>query len=176
MEMEVIAKKYVKALTDGVDDMTKQGYYVTISALAEAYGKKEVSQSLNSPLVDKQKKVELVESIVGDDVKMKNFLKLIAERNRFDMLPVLSNMLRLELQTAANEFEGTIFSNKAMSDEEVKSLEEAMGKKTGAVIKLAQSTADYDGVKVEIPDLGVEVGYSKERMKNKLIDFITKSF
>jgi len=56
-------------------------------------------------------------------------------------------------------------------------LEESLKKYTGgSTIKLKQTQSDYDdGIKVAVEDLGIEVNFSKQRVKEQLIDFITKS-
>lgn len=177
MEMEVVAKRYIKALTTGASVETKKEYYEIINGFAKAFSDKKVSQALNSPLVSTEKKVELVKAILADcDATVRQFMVMVAQSDRFDAIESMANVLRLELQKDSNNFEGFIQSSKGVSPEETSMLEKALSEKTGTMIKLTQKESDFDGIKVEIPDLGVEVGYSKHRVKNKLIDYITKSF
>ncbi|HEO99316.1 MAG TPA: F0F1 ATP synthase subunit delta, partial [Epsilonproteobacteria bacterium] len=42
-------------------------------------------------------------------------------------------------------------------------------------IKLDQEKSDLDGLRVTVDDLGIEVNFSKQRVKEQLIDFIKKS-
>lgn len=175
--MEVIAKRYIKALVDKADSETKKEYYEVIEGFCKAYANKEIAQVLNSPLVENEKKVQLVKTVLNDaNDSIKNFMTMVAQNDRFDAIPAMAKVLRLELQKESNQYEGTIVSNKSMSESEVSSLQDSLSKKTGTEVKLTQISSDYDGIKVEIPDLGIEVGYSKDRVKNKLIDYITKSF
>lgn len=175
--MEVIAKRYVKALISGADQDTKKEYYEVINGFNEAYQQPSVAQVLNSPLIDNEKKVQLVQDILNDaQAVIKNFMTMVAQNDRFDAIPAITKVLKLELQKDSNSYEGTIISNKTMSEEEIASLQNSLTKKTGTNVKLTQVPSDYDGIKVEIPDLGIEVGYSQDRIKNKLIDYITKSF
>jgi F-type H+-transporting ATPase subunit delta len=46
---------------------------------------------------------------------------------------------------------------------------------TGSTIKLTQTQSDVEGIRVPVEDLGIEVNFSKQRVKEQLIDFITKS-
>ena len=45
----------------------------------------------------------------------------------------------------------------------------------GLALQLTQNICDYDGIKVDIDGLGVEVGFSKERLKSQLIHHILKA-
>ena len=38
-----------------------------------------------------------------------------------------------------------------------------------------QNVCDYDGIKVDIDGLGVEISFSKDRLKSQLIDHILKA-
>ena len=40
---------------------------------------------------------------------------------------------------------------------------------------MTQNICDYDGVKVSIDGLGVEVGFAKNRLKSQMIDHILKA-
>jgi F-type H+-transporting ATPase subunit delta len=47
--------------------------------------------------------------------------------------------------------------------------------KLGATISLENQVTDYPGLKVEIDDLGVEVGLSTARVKSQLAEHILKA-
>jgi len=66
-------------------------------------------------------------------------------------------------------------SSKELDAQEVEKLEKTLATYTGATIKLNQEKSDVDGVRVSVDDLGIEVNFSKERVKEQLIDFIKKS-
>lgn len=175
--MEVIAKRYIKALTDSIDADKKSEYYEVIKGFSDAYATHSVANVLNSPLIANEKKVALVESILSDaEATIKNFMVMVAKNDRFSAIPYMEKALKLELQKQSNNYEGTVVSNKTISDAEIESLQSALSIKTGTNVKLTLVESDYDGIKVEIPDLGIEVGYSQSRVKDKLIDYITKSF
>jgi len=177
MELEGVAKRYIKALTSGASVEAKKEYYEIINGFSKAYRDSKVSQVLNSPLVSTDKKVELVKTVLNDcDETVKQFMVLVAQNNRFDAIESMADVLRLQLQRESNSFEGFVQSAKSITQDDISMLEDALSAKTGTTIKLIHKESDFDGIKVEIPDLGVEVGYSKERMKSKLIDYITKAF
>ncbi|MEN8718216.1 MAG: F0F1 ATP synthase subunit delta, partial [Sulfurovum sp.] len=55
------------------------------------------------------------------------------------------------------------------------SIEEQFSKKFNVNLSLSQNVCDYDGIKVDIDSLGVEISFSKERLKSQLIDHILKA-
>ena len=77
--METIAKKYIKALISDIDLDTKQEYFNVINNISVAYGDKKVSQILNSPLVKSEKKLLIIQDLIGSNPKLQNFFKVIAQ-------------------------------------------------------------------------------------------------
>ena len=57
----------------------------------------------------------------------------------------------------------------------VKDLEEKFGKKFDTTLSLSQNICDYDGIKVDIDGLGVEVSFSADRLKSNLSEYILKA-
>lgn len=66
-------------------------------------------------------------------------------------------------------------SANALDDAALTDLEATLQTYTGATIKLTQEKSDLDGLRVSVDDLGIEVNFSKQRVKEQLIDFIKKS-
>lgn len=54
-------------------------------------------------------------------------------------------------------------------------MEENFSKKFNSKIKLDGSKSDYNGVKVELDDLGVEVNFSIDRLKSQMSEYILKA-
>jgi F-type H+-transporting ATPase subunit delta len=83
--------------------------------------------------------------------------------------------LNKELQKVSNQYEGVVKSANPLDDAALSDLEETLQKYTGATVKLTQEKSDLDGIRVAVDDLGIEVNFSKQRVKEQLIDFIKKS-
>ena len=62
-----------------------------------------------------------------------------------------------------------------LSNDYVSSIEEQFSKKFDVKLSLSQNIGDYDGIKVDIDGLGVEISFSKDRLKSQLIDHILKA-
>ncbi len=175
---ELIAKRYVNALVDSTTKKERGDFSKTLLGMAEAFSDSAVEENLTSPLVsNEQKTAMVVESLGSDaDVKLVNFIKIIGENGRLDLLPTIAKVLKQAIQIETNKYEGVVTSSKKLKATELKELQETLSKYTnGATVKLTQEKSDIDGIKVSVEDLGIEVNFSKQRVKEQLIDFITKS-
>ena len=174
---ELIAKRYVNALMSIASDEQKATYSDILNALAFIFEDKEVAERLSSPLISLSEKTSFILDGLGDsaDKNLQNFIKVIGEHNRLDLLPSIAKTLNQILQAERNEYEGIVLSSNKLGDAELKNLESSLKTYTGSTIRLTQESSDIDGIKVTVDDLGIEVNFSKQRVKKQLIDFITKS-
>ncbi|QOR62482.1 F0F1 ATP synthase subunit delta [Sulfurovum sp. ST-21] len=172
---ELIAKRYASALSSASKDVASDSKILNI--LTEAISNDEVMTALTSPIVSAEKKTEMILSALGDeaDKVLVNFIKILGENKRLDLIPAIAKVLNADLQKASNKYEGVLKSNKKLDKEELKKLEETLTSYTGSKIKLKQEKTDLDGMRVSVDDLGIEVNFSKQRVKEQLIDFIKKS-
>ena len=175
---ELIAKRYVNALVDSTSKKDRADFSKVLLGMADSFSDEKVAELLTSPLVsNEQKTAMVVESLEkGADEKLVNFIKIIGENGRLDLLPTIAKVLKQAIQIETNKYEGIVNSSTKLKAAELKELEASLSTYTnGASIKLTQEVSDIEGIKVSVEDLGIEVNFSKQRVKEQLIDFITKS-
>jgi len=174
---ELIANRYVNALVDITSNEQRAEFSLILSSISELFSDAKVAERLTSPLVTTEQKTSFVLDGLGNDcdVKLQNFIKIIGENGRLDLIPVIARKLNQAIQKETNQYEGVVTSSNTLGDAEVAELESSLKKYTGSTIKLTQVQSDLDGIKVSVEDLGIEVNFSKQRVKEQLIDFITKS-
>ncbi len=166
---EAVAKRYVKALVASVDQEKLSEFSKLFTDLSSAFSSERFRDIIFSPEIPTEKREDFLLSIANsDDMKIKNFLKLLVDNNRVADIPVISRLLKSELAKAKNEYEGVLISDFEVSEDQLKDIEEKISKKLSAKIKLKNRVTDYSGVKVEIDDLGVELGLSTDRLKSQL--------
>jgi len=172
---ELIAKRYAKALSESSNKVAE--ITDVLNVLSEVVNTKEVKTALTSPIVASEKKTEMILSALGDsvDAVLINFIKILGENKRLDLIPAITKVLNSDLQKVSNKFEGVLKSKETLDESALNNLEETLKKYTGSTIKLTQEKSDLDGLRVSVDDLGIEVNFSKERVKEQLIDFIKKS-
>ena len=172
---ELIAKRYASALSSVAKDLPS--VLEILNVLSEVIGSSEVKLTLTSPIIAREKKTEMILSTLdkGADVSLVNFIKILGENNRLDLIPAIAKVLNADQQRVANEYEGVLKSVSPLDDKALADLEKTLKKYTGSTIKLTQEKTDLEGLRVSVDDLGIEVNFSKQRVKDQLIDFIKKS-
>jgi len=176
MSGEVIAKKYVKALVSSVDLSELENLSIIFDSLSKAFKNSKFKDIILSPEIDKVKKENFLLSIIDSkNSKVQNLLKLIVQNGRSSDIPEISKVLNHELAIKKNEFDGSLISNQKIEDSDLKDIEQKVSKKLNSTIHLNNIVKDYNGLKVEIDDLGVEIALSTDRLKSQLVDHVLKA-
>jgi len=174
---KLIAKKYARALMESGDEAALSSRMEQLEAIAAALNEEAVRNVILSPLVDPKQKADwIVDSLDGkDDPVLIRLIELMARKKRLELIPEMVSMIAFERKKASNRFEGTIYSDETLSADAVKKLETSLEKYSGAVIALDQVQNDQPGLKVEVEDLGIELSFSRDKVKRALIDHIQKA-
>lgn len=173
---DLVAKRYVKALIDGRNSQVVNNISVNLNTISSAFCDEKFISIISSPEVADYAKVDLIISLVDlADETLKNFIKLLGEKRRLSLLPLIANELNIQIAKMNNNYVGVVYTNQELSNDYVSSIEEQFSKKFDVKLSLSQKVCDYDGIKVDIDGLGVEISFSKERLKSQLIDHILKA-
>ncbi|OQX74597.1 MAG: hypothetical protein B6D59_02030 [Campylobacteraceae bacterium 4484_4] len=173
---DAIAKKYVKALLNVTGPKGIEGVYKKLLPLKEAYSNSKLQAILRDSEIKRGERVEFILSLIEKpDAKLTNFIKILGEHDRLEMLPAIVDEIAEEISRIKNEYTGVVLSDFKIDPKELKEIEKRLSDRLGAKIKLKNEVGAYPGVKVEIDSLGVEVGFSAERLKAQMADFILKA-
>jgi len=173
---DLIAKKYVKALVDGRDVKNIAVVSKNLNNISSAFSDDKFNSIISSPEVSDSKKVELVISLVKKaDKTLINFVKLLGEKRRLEILPFIATELNVQIAKMNNTYVGVVYTNEELSKDYVSSIEKQFSKKFDVKLSLSQNVCDYDGIKVDIDGLGVEISFSKERLKSQMINHILQA-
>lgn len=173
---DLVAKRYVKALIDGRDSSTINTISNKLNEISSAFADEKFNSIISSPEISSDAKVNLVNSLVdGIDGDLSNFIKLLGEKRRLDLLPFIAKELNTQIAKMNNSYVGVVYTNQELSNDYVSSIEEQFSKKFDVKLSLSQSVCEYDGIKVDIDGLGIEISFSKDRLKSQLIDHILKA-
>lgn len=171
---ELIAKRYAQALSSVSKDLS--GTLEVLNVLSEVTSSSEIKSTLTSPIISSESKTEMILSALSDDDStLVNFIKVLGENRRLDLIPAITKVLNTDQQRVSNKYEGVLKSTSSLDESALADLEETLQKYTGSTIKLTQEKSDLEGLRVSVDDLGIEVNFSKQRVKEQLIDFIKKS-
>ncbi|MDD3008000.1 MAG: F0F1 ATP synthase subunit delta [Arcobacter sp.] len=173
---DLVAKRYVKALIDGRNSVTINTISDKLNKISTAFADEKFNSIISSPEISSTVKVNLVTSFVdGMDSALSNFIKILGEKRRLTLLPYIAAELSAQLAKNNNSYVGVVYTNQELSSDYVSSIEQQFSKKFDVKLSLSQNVCDYDGIKVDIDGLGVEISFSKDRLKSQLIDHILKA-
>ena len=173
----LIAKRYVKALLDGSSAEDVLLYKEVFDGLSQAYTSDKFADVMLSVYVD----IETKKEILLDSVKkvnnknINNLLSLLSEKSRIDVIPAIAEELRMKIASSTNSYNGFIYSDEEISNDLVKKLADGLGSRTKASVGLTFVNNGYNGIKIEVDDLGVELSFSKSRIRAEMIDHILKA-
>lgn len=174
---ELIARKYVKALVQSfnADEITQLlGFLKNIQ---KAMKKDKFKEIIATPSVHVSKKTELVLQVFGsEEPRFVNFIKLLGENGRFEIIPDICKELEKTISSMKNEYTATLTTNEAFERKVLKSIETSLAKKLKVRLALTQEASSKEGVRLIVDDLGIEVSFSKEKFINDLREHILKAF
>ena len=173
---DLVAKRYVKALLIDADAKKITKISNELSQVASAFTDDKFLEIISSSEVKNSAKVELVISLIDNaSDAITNLIKLLGENKRLDIVPSIVEELENQLSIINNTYTGIIYTNKKMKVADVKSIEGQFSKKFDVKLTLSQNVCDYDGIKVDIDGLGVEISFSTERLRTQMIEHILKA-
>jgi F-type H+-transporting ATPase subunit delta len=174
--VELVAKRYVKALMTGKDSAGINAICEELKQIAPAFCDDKFIAILSTTDISSDQKVELVLSFIENPSnELTNLVKLLGEKKRLNVIPELVDGLEKELAALNNSYTGIVYTNNELSSADMEKLTSQFASKFNVTLELAQNVCDYDGIKVDIDGLGVEIGFSKERLKSQMIEHILKA-
>ncbi len=177
MRHELIAKRYIKPLMESCDQVSLDNLSTLLSTVAKAYENEKFNLIMNSNDVSSSAKCQLILDMVAsaNSTTVNNLIKLLAENGRLSLIPVIADQLTREIGRVKRTFKGRIYSNNVVDQASVDTIARDLGTKMGATISLSYVASDFDGIRVEVDDLNVEINFSKSRLNAQLVEHILKA-
>jgi len=174
--IELVAKRYVKALMIDRSNEELTSIYTELNTIASAFKDEKFSLIIKSTDISIEKKNELVLSFVENCTNStKNLVRLLSQKKRLALIPNIVSDLENELAVINNTYNGVIYTNKELSDQDVEKLTSQFSSKLNVKLSLTQNICEYDGIKVDVDGLGVEVAFSKSNLRTQMINHIMKA-
>ncbi len=174
---ELIAKRYAKALMESVKEKELNSVIKELDAIDGIFAQSEVARIISSPLLPGRKKFDMFIAPIKNKISKNLFrlLEIMSEKNRLDLIGDLKQIMEFEAKRRSNRFEGTVAADKKLSDDEIANLENVLNDYSGSRIELKQVDKGFDGLRVMVSDIGLELSFSKARVKSDLLDYIQKA-
>jgi F-type H+-transporting ATPase subunit delta len=174
---ELIAKKYIKALKSDSDLVSMENITVIFSTIAESFKDDKFVAIIASPNVNSKDKANLLlESVKSaNSDKVNNLIKLLVENKRINVIPAIAKELQKDMARVTKTYTGTVFSDSDIQDSLLQELSSGLSKRFDSTISLAFQKNNFNGIKVEVEGLGVEIDFSKDRIERQIIEHIIKA-
>ena len=169
--IDVIANRYAEALfqLSEEENITKEIYNELHDVVEVIKNNKELDNVLKSPLVAKNEKTQLIEALFNNKINndLKNFLKILVEKGRISSLKSIELTFKELLNDKHNIIEGTLISAIALTEKQVKELEEKLSKKYNKNVTLENEVDQsiLGGVLVRLGNTQID-GSVKTRLNN----------
>jgi F-type H+-transporting ATPase subunit delta len=174
---ELIAKRYIKALKQSCDAKAMQGISVVFAALAESFKDSKFISIIDNPNVSKDEKSEILLAAVkpAKSKEIDSLIKILVEKNRINVIPALAEGMRKDMANSSKTYSGVVYSDSDIDAKVIKDLSGGLSKRFDSNISLEFIKDDFDGIKVDVEDLGIEINFSKTRINSQIIEHIVKA-
>ncbi len=144
MKQTILARRYAKALfTVGKENGQFENYNETLQGLASLYKTHpDVVDALTNPLYPLEFREKVMVGIVkssGVDKVMGNFLNLLVEKKRAEILPEIAEEFQIMVDSEKNISHGTIVSAIELSKKLQADVQATLEKLTGKKVELSTS-------------------------------------
>ncbi len=174
---ELIAKRYIKALKIGSDVESMTNVTSVFSALSDSFKDDDFVKVIDSPNVKQDEKLSILLDAVksAESNQIDNLIKLLVENKRINIIPAMAVELKKDLAVSTKTYYGIISSDSDIDPKLVEELSSGLGKRFDSKITLTSIKSDFNGIKVDVEGLGVEINFSKDRIDSQFIDHIIKA-
>lgn len=174
---ELIAKRYIKALKQSTDSQIMENMAVVFSVLAQSFNDAAFIQIIDNPMVSKEQKLEILLAAVkpANSEIINTLVKLLVEKNRTSIIPALAEGMRKDMANTNKTYSGVVYSDSDIDAKVIQDLSSGLSKKFDSNISLDFIKDEFNGIKVDVEDLGIEINFSKTRINNQIIEHIVKA-
>ncbi|TWI57686.1 ATP synthase F1 subcomplex delta subunit [Pseudomonas duriflava] len=160
-ELNTLARPYAKAafeFAQSQQNLTK--WSEELRLLAAVTQDETVRQLLQQPQLTADAKAKLLIDVCGDqlDVQAQNFVRTVAENNRIDLLPTISELYEELKAEQERSIEAEVTSAFALSDEQQDKLAKALSARLGRDVRLhaSEDAGLIGGVVIRAGDLVID--------------------
>lgn len=177
--VEIIAKKYSKAIVENIGFNELEAFLKNFKKLAEPFYINKFLDIVNSPCISRDEKqeflLEFADKKYPNFEKIKNFIRLLAENNRLDIIPSICELLQSNIDEQNNSYVGVLYLNKEGDSASIEKIKKSLSERLNIDLDIQQRIVDIEGIKLIIEDLDIEVSFSKEYFLSELKSHILKA-
>ena len=169
-ELTTMARPYARAVFElARDSKSFDTWSDRLQMLAAVVSDPEMMKTLEAPKLTHQQRASMIENVCSDylDDKGNNFVRLISENGRIDLLTDIQQLFEEYRADAEGSIEATVVSATDLTEEQTQKIAEALNKRLQRNVRIVSST-DPDliaGAIIRAGDLVID-GTVKGRLQN----------
>jgi F-type H+-transporting ATPase subunit delta len=174
---ELVAKRYIKAIKSASSIESMQNMTEVFATLSESFNDEKFNQIMNNPDVSAEQKSDILLAAVksADSNEINNLIKLLVEHNRINIIPAIAEVMRKDVAATSKNYAGVIYSDSDIDAKVLEDLSSGLGKKFDSTISLEFVKNDFNGIKLDVADLGIEINFSTTRINDQMIEHIIRA-
>lgn len=160
-ELTTLARPYAKAAFEYAQAHQQLANWSAMLGLAAAVSQDDTMQRvLKAPRLTSTEKATTFVEVCGDkfDAQVRNFLNIISENNRMELLPEIADMFELYKAEQEQSVDVDVTSAFALSDEQQDKLAKVLSARLGREVRLhaAEDASLIGGVVIRAGDLVID--------------------
>jgi len=172
--VRIISKKYANALFSGGGDVDV--IFAKLTKLTELFKNPKFVSIINSYEISKSDKSTFVLSLIDDkDAKFENFIKFLSIKGKLSLIPQIREEVRKYISSKSGTIDAVIHCHKELSKSEMDRVTSTISNKLSKKVNMSFVKSNVPCIKVEVPDLNVEIEFREDKIKSDMIDFILKA-
>lgn len=174
MRTTSVARRYARAAFDVASEKgAAEEWLAQLIGLGQLLADRDLLNAMRSPNVTDAQKQAVVESLVPDLApELRNLTRLLIRRSRIDIVPAVAEAFSHYLDEARGRVEAEVTSARALSDDEMRAIEEQLNRRTGRIVTLqtALEPALIGGIVIRVGDelIDASVATRLERLRQRM--------
>ncbi len=100
---------------------------------------------------------------------------VLISNNRLDLIPYIADELKSIISNKTKSYDGVVYSNEDIDKDILLKLSDGLSSKFDSKISLTYKKSDFNGIKVDVDGLGVEIDFSKNRINSQIVEYILQA-
>ena len=171
--ISAISKKYTKALAGSQNDTELSKSLESLNRIGQALRLSKFHDILGAKNISYNEKISLISEIAQNgDEKFSNFLKILIKAQKVELVPAIAEEIRVLLAQKSGKVSGIATACFDVDASDLSEISQMLSKKLNREVELVfvkTDTNGFNGIKVEISDLGIEIEINKNALKKSII-------
>lgn len=171
-----VTKRYAKAFIEVYGIKKIDTLMGGLLLLKDAFRDEKFVDVVSTRDASDEKKKELIKHVSGiKDKDFSRFLDVLFAEKRVMILSEMYDCLNEHISSENREYKATISSNIKLTKAKIDEIKKRLDKKLGAKVTINENIdTSFDGIKLYVDILNVEISLSREGIKRKLSEMILK--